>query len=130
MIDFYVCCKRLSVLKMIDETNWYDFDDGYSIGTSSSDGGLILCDEEHQSGARITLEEDSNFASFSITCGIYGWMFHTRYFSEEAEAIEEFELMKIDLNEILKSFLTEDEADEDTFNAMAEEISEFVEKFP
>ncbi|HXH69650.1 MAG TPA: hypothetical protein VNI60_04800 [Pyrinomonadaceae bacterium] len=115
---------------MINQTNWYDFDDGYSIGTSGSDGGLILRDEEHQSGARITLEEDGSFASFSITCGIYGWMFHTRYFSEEAEAIEEFELMKVDLDEILKSFVTEDEADEDTFNAISGEISEFVEKYP
>jgi len=57
-------------------------------------------------------------------------MFHTRYFSEEAEAIEEFELMKVDLDEILKSFVTEDEADEDTFNAISGEISEFVEKYP
>jgi len=38
--------------------------------------------------------------------------------------------MKIDLDEILKLFSTEDEADEDTFNAVAEEISEFVEKYP
>lgn len=130
MIDFHIRGKRLSNFKMINQTNWYDFDDGYSIGTSGSDGGLILRDEEHQSGARITLEEDGSFASFSITCGIYGWMFHTRYFSEEAEAIEEFELMKVDLDEILKSFVTEDEADEDTFNAISGEISEFVEKYP
>ncbi len=115
---------------MIGKTNWYDFDEGYSIGTSGHDGGLIVRDEEHQSGARMTLEEDGSFAPFSITCGIYGWMFHTRYFSEEAEAAEEFELMKNDLDEILESFSSEDDADEDTLNAISEEISEFVEKYP
>jgi len=130
MIDFHISGKRLSNFKMIKETIWYDFDEGYSIGTSGPDGGLIVRDEEHQSGARMTIEEDGSFAPFSITCGIYGWMFHTRYFPTESEAVEGFELMKIDLDEILKLFSTEDEADEDTFNAVAEEISEFVEKYP
>jgi hypothetical protein len=115
---------------MIKGTNWYDYDEGYSIGTSGPDGGLIVRDEEHQSGARMTLEEDGSFAPFSITCGIYGWMFHTRYFSEESQAAEEFELMKTDLDEILESFSTGDDADEDALDEISVEISEFVEKYP
>jgi hypothetical protein len=115
---------------MKDKTNWYDFDEGYSIGTSGPEDGLIVRDEEHQAGARMTLEEDGSFSPYSITCGIYGWMFHTRYFSEESQANEEFELMKTDLDEILESFSTEDDADEDTLDVISVEISEFVEKYP
>lgn len=130
MIDFHIGGKRLSNLKMRNKLNWYEFDKGFSVGTSGSDGGLIARDEEHRSGARITLEEDSSFSPFSITCGIYGWMFHTRFFSAESEAGEEFERMKTALDEILESIPTADEADEDALAAIAEEISDFVERFP
>lgn len=114
---------------MNKETNWYDYDDGYSIGTTGSDGGLILRDEEHASGeARMTLEEDGSFAPFSITCGIYGWLVHTRFFSEESEANEEFDRMKSDLDEILQSLQAADR--QDAIDEISEEISEFVKKFP
>ncbi|HXG85525.1 MAG TPA: hypothetical protein VNI84_15995 [Pyrinomonadaceae bacterium] len=115
---------------MRKETNWYEYDDGFSIGTSGADGGIIARDEEHAGGARITLEEESSFAPFSITCGVYGWMFHTRYFTDEAEAAEQFELMKADLDEILQSVSADDEDDEDALAAVSEELSEFVEKYP
>ena len=51
---------------MSNETNWYDYDEGYSVGTVGASGGAIVRDEEHESGARITLEEESNFAPFAI----------------------------------------------------------------
>lgn len=114
---------------MSRETNWREYDEGFSIGTSGSDVGVIVRDEEHAGGARITLEEDGSFAPFSITCGIYGWMFHTRYFSDEAEANEEFERMKVDLDEILQT-IPVDEDDEDARAAVSEQLSEFVEKYP
>ncbi len=114
---------------MSRETNWREYDEGFSIGTSGSDVGVIVRDEEHAGGARITLEEDGSFAPFSITCGIYGWMFHTRYFSDEAEANEEFERMKVDLDEILQT-IPADEDDEDARAAVSEQLSEFVEKYP
>ncbi len=115
---------------MNKETNWYDFDDGFSIGTSGSEDGLIVRDEEHRDGARMTLEEDGSFSPFSVTCGIYGWTVHTRYFSSKSEADEEFGKMKIDLNKILDLISEIDERDEDALAAVAEEISEFVEKYP
>ena len=33
-------------------------------------------------------------APFAITCGIYGWMVHTRFFDAEPEASSAFEEMK------------------------------------
>ena len=115
---------------MSKETNWYDYDEGYSIGTSGTDGGIIVRDEKHSFGARMTLEEDGSFAPFSITCTIYDWMSHTRFFSAEAEANQEFDQMKIELEKILSLVPTDENADEDTLDEIADEISEFVERFP
>lgn len=115
---------------MIKETNWYDYDDGYSIGTSGTDGGIIVRDEEYNFGARMTMEEEGSFAPFSITCTIYGLMAHTRFFSDESEADEEFDRMKIDLEKILNLVPADGNADEDALDEISDEISEFVEKFP
>jgi len=113
------------------ETNWYDYDEGYSVGTVGASGGAIVRDEEHESGARITLEEESSFAPFAVTCGIYGWMFHTRYFSDESEANDEYDRMKDELDEILESIPAgEENLNEETENEVAEKIEMFVEKYP
>src|SRR5947208_716498 len=80
---------------------WAVIDNGATIGTRGSEDGIIERDEEHSDGARITLERDSRNASFSITCGIYNWMFHTRYFGTPEQASEAFETMKLELGNIL-----------------------------
>ena len=113
------------------ETNWYDYDEGYSVGTSGADGGLIVRDEEHSFGARLTLEEEASSAPFSITCTIYGWMSHARFFTEESEADEEFDRMKIEMEKILSLIpADEEDADEETHEEIADEIADFVEMFP
>ena len=113
------------------ETNWSNYDDGYSIGTVGAGDGAIVRDEEHESGARITLEEESGSAPFAVTCAIYGWMFHTRYFSDESEAGDEYERMKNELNEILESIPGgEENLDEEAENEIWERIERFVEEHP
>lgn len=112
------------------KSNWYDYDEGFSIGTVGADGGAIVRDEEHETGARITLEEEGSSASFVVTCGIYGWMFHTRYFPSETEAAENFEMMRDDLEKILESLPAEDESDEETRGEFSAELESFVERFP
>ena len=75
-------------------TEWYAFDEGRSVGLKGSEGGTILRDEEHPDGSRITLERCKR-PPFSITCGVYGWMVHTRYtLRHEVEAQTAFEEMK------------------------------------
>jgi uncharacterized membrane protein len=59
---------------------WHPFDDGGTIGTLGSESGTILRDDEHEGGARITLERDGCSAPFAITCGVYGSMVHTRQY--------------------------------------------------
>ena len=70
---------------------WEPFDNGGTIGQEGSENGTIISDEEHLRGARITLERTTPTAPFAITCGVYGWMVHTRFVSTEAEAIAQFE---------------------------------------
>ena len=65
------------------ETLWYPFESGATLGQKGSEGGAILRDEEHPQEARITFERDTRIAPFAITCGIYGCMMHTRFFSLE-----------------------------------------------
>jgi hypothetical protein len=110
---------------------WGPFDNEATIGQSGSENGIILRDEEHELGARITLERDSGIAAFAITCGIYGWMFHTRYFDSEAGSSAEFERMKSGLDAILNIIPRVDDPEADAkCQRVADAIGTFVEQFP
>jgi hypothetical protein len=82
------------------ETAWRPFRQGASIGQPGPEGGTIVVDEEYGAGARITLEHDGGPAPFTITCGVYGCFFHTRFFGSEAEARHEYGAMMTDLANI------------------------------
>lgn len=110
---------------------WHPFDSGNSIGKLGSENGIIIRDGEHIDGARITLERDCVTAQLSITCGIYGWMVHTRYFSTEDEAQQEFDKMQVSMDEILRSIPFSDDPDADAkMEAAKQTISDFVEQYP
>lgn len=111
--------------------SWSAFDSGKSIGAIGSESGVILRDDEHSNGARITLERDGSAAPFAITCGIYGWMFHTRFFGDEREAQTEFDLMKAELSKIVAMIpLTSDPEVDAKSRAVTEAIQKFVGRFP
>lgn len=111
--------------------NWQEFDGGTSIGQRGSEDGIILRDEELDHGARITMERGGRTAPFAITCGIYGWMVHTRFFGTDSEAQAEFESMKPELGRILDTIPLASEADlESKVPEVAEALSGFVERFP
>ena len=66
---------------------WQPFHAGKTCGEIGTEAGVILRDEEHVEGARITLERVERRRRFrrpvvryAITCGIYDWMVHTRCF--------------------------------------------------
>jgi len=96
-----------------------------------SEGGAIVVDEEHALGARITLERDAGAAAYAITCGIYGWMVHTRYFSDYDVAQREYEAMKGGLSEILSLIpLTTDPALQSKIEQVSKTIAEFIDRYP
>src|SRR5471030_401570 len=92
---------------------WKPFAFNKEVGARGSEGGIILHDDEHELGARITLERDCGTAPFAITCGIYGWFFHTRFFGAEAEAYAEYAKMQTELTAIIEIIPRADDADAD-----------------
>ena len=113
-----------------DAGAWLPFDGGASIGLVGSDGGVILRDDEYRGDARITLER-GGFAPFSITCGVYGWMVHTRFFSTLADAEREYAAMQPHLAAIADSlpFTTDPELDA-KMDAVVVALGRFVDEFP
>lgn len=95
---------------------WHPYRNVATIGTTGSEGGRIHADLEHPGGARITIEQGGS-APWSITCGIYGGMVHTRWFGDRAVAEAEFHRMQPALEELLAAG---DDADYDAF----------IERFP
>ena len=109
---------------------WQPFDGGRTIGTPGSEAGVILRDDEHVDGARITLERDGA-TPFAITCGIYGWMMHTRFFGKEADARQAYDEMKQALDEIIRAMPLDSEPDRDArMKAIMRQIGEFAARFP
>jgi hypothetical protein len=106
---------------------WYPFDNGTTLGQKGSEDGVIVRDEEHPQEARITLERDTPHVPFAITCGIYGCMMHTRYFSQESEASSQYEQMKNALSVLLS---TEYEGGPEGSRSFLDGVAVFVEMYP
>ena len=105
-------------------SNWFAYDDGESIGKISAEGGVILRDEEHERGGRVTLKQGGNF--ISVSCHIYGWIDHTRFFRTVADAQREYIMMKNLLGSMLDDILAAGAND----IKMWEAIADFVRRFP
>jgi hypothetical protein len=105
-------------------TKWRIYDYGRSIGSVGAEGGEVLRDEEHELGARITLKRGNNY--ISVSCSIYGWIDHTRFFGSVTEAQREYILMKPTLANMVENILS-------TGNGslkMWEAVANFVRRFP
>jgi hypothetical protein len=109
---------------------WLPFSDNR--GDRGSEDGQIVLDEEHDPwGARITLERDATSAPAAITCGLYGWMVHTRFFSELEAAHREYEAMKFDLAALVALVPFDTDPDlRPKSSALIKAISAFVERYP
>jgi len=107
----------------VDETGW--------AGPRGSEGGTIVVDEEHALGARITLERDTSVAPYAITCGIYGWMMHTRYFADHDAAQRDYETMKASLSHILSLIPLKTDPDlQSKLGLVTRAIAEFADRYP
>lgn len=85
------------------QTKWHPYQNGASIGALGSEEGVIVQDDEHVVGARITLERrNGESAQFAITCGLYGWFFQARYCTSEEEGRRDVEQMKLGLDQIIE----------------------------
>lgn len=96
--------KIEKVLRQIMNYTWENFDKGTSIGTSGSENGIIIRDEENSFGARITLEKDGSIAPYAITIGIYGIMFHTDFYSTLEHSENAFINFKTKIEKIIEHY--------------------------
>lgn len=108
---------------------WSAYAGGETIGTTGAEGGQIVRDEEHFSGARITLEKECVHVPYAITCTIYEWLLHTRFFADEPTAAHEYDRMKAALEGVIALIPTADAPDADPDHAQAA-IDSFVEAHP
>ena len=104
--------------------SWFAYNDGRSIGSVGTEGGVILRDEEHEAGARVTLKRGDSY--ISVSCNVYGWIDHTRFFGSVTEAQREYILMKSSLTNMIENILSAGGSD----LKMWEAIAEFVRRFP
>jgi len=96
--------------------SWIAFEDGKSIGSSGSENGMIIKDEEFENSARITIEKDGQISPFSITMGIYGLTFHTNFYSTFEKADDDFQWFKLKIEEILNLFEIKEEKRDSDWN--------------
>jgi hypothetical protein len=106
---------------------WTPCENGSTSGTLGSEGGVVLRDEEHETGARITLEECGH-PPFAITCGIYGVMVHTAFAATEIEANDAYDAMKADI-EMLLGLWPDDDAEPEAKSRFCDAISAFANKY-
>lgn len=110
--------------------SWQAFEDGKTMGRTGSEGGVIRLDDEHLDGARITLEAGCLRAPYAITCGIYGWMVHTRFLADEETADHAVTVMKPALEDILVLLPGADDDAAARAGAVEDAIAAFVESYP
>jgi len=82
-------------------SDWLPYENGKTLGLKGAEGGTIIADEQHDGGARITLEQRCLRAPYAITCVIYGWAYHTRFLADEATARQSYADMKAALEQIV-----------------------------
>lgn len=109
------------------DSEWYPFQAGETLGEKGSEDGTILRDEEHPLGARITLERDARTVPFTITCGIYGCMMHTRFFRVEQNAQTGYGLMKSALSNLMEKA---SECEDGDYQVLLDGVHRFVETYP
>jgi hypothetical protein len=109
---------------------WREFSVGSSIGKTGSEGGAIVADESYDDEARITLERSTRLALFAITCGVSGWLVHTRFFESEAEARSQFDAMKVALARLAKAVRSVADMQPNDTSRIGQLCQDFVEEFP
>ncbi len=80
---------------------WHPFNGGRTLGTIGTESGVILRDDEHERGARITLEQNAKAAPYSITCEIYEWFSQTHYVDDLVESRTQYDAMETAIENIL-----------------------------
>lgn len=116
---------------MRDDAPWQPYEGGSTLGLQGSEGGTITWDEEYAGQVRLTLEQDESRSFYAITCGVAGWMVHTRFFGSSAEATAAFEEMRPALMELLSKLPpSEPKPSREALREGGAVLSGFIARFP
>jgi len=119
------------LLDKLYDLDWSDFENGKTIGTKGSEGGIIIKDIENSNGARVTLEKECGNIPFAITLGIYGLMFHTHFESDKNKAAEYVERKKNQINKVFELYyIIEEKRDthwNDKHNKLMDKLADMTE---
>ena len=85
---------------MNEAASWQPYEGGSTLGMSGSQGGTITWDEHFAGQVRLTLEQDMSRSFHAITCGISGWLVHSRFFGSAPEAFAAYEELRPALVEL------------------------------
>ncbi len=110
-------------------SSWRPYGEGRTIGGTGSESGVILSNEETKGGARITLERDCWSSPFAITCGVYGVMVHTSFFTSLEDARNDYGEMKAELERLLDLMASEEAQDDDRTPGWQGAMDKFIERF-
>ena len=105
-------------------SKWNPYNRGRSIGVKGSEGSVIVRDEEHPLGARMTIKQGKDYVS--VSCNIAGKIDHTRFFKEMRAADREYTVMQKEMEKVLSAISSVKAADIKVWEA----ISTFVARFP
>lgn len=106
-------------------SNWKEYKGGLSIGKVSSEGGVILRDDEYATGgARITLKQGNGI--ISVACKVNGWFDHTRFFNTLSDAQREYLSMK----DALDTMMTLIKSPGASAIQVWESVAAFVRRYP
>ena len=112
------------------EHSWQPFHGGSSIGQEGTEMGVIVRDDWYAGTARLTLEDEPRIVPFAITCTVYGWMSHTRFFGTMEEADRAFDEMKPALENIVSLIPDDEDADDAKIEKLRAALQDFVARFP
>lgn len=79
---------------------WHPYDGFGQFGAVGTEGGRVVRDEQHSTGARMTLEDCTATAhawDYAIACGGPSGLMHTAFFRSREDADAAFEAMQRDL---------------------------------
>lgn len=79
---------------------WRPAQGGSTLGMPGAQGGTIVRDEAWAEQCQLTQEQDESRGFYALTCTVSGWLLHTRFFDDPAQAHAAFEEMKPALVEL------------------------------
>ena len=107
---------------------WELFEGGQHIGSMTEEGRVVVYDEEHADGARITIERCKD-ETFCITCSIYRALFFvTIPYATAEEARASYAIMREEIGQAVEMLEKKGLPEDESHALLADWANNFIEK--